>query len=71
MIDLPKLLEVKRKHEAANQLGDVYKLIATNNRSIEEADYKTYIRGLNKEIGIKPKQTFDREKFEQLRQFAK
>lgn len=71
MADLPALLSVKRKHDAANRLGDIFMRIATNNRSVEEADYKTYIRGLNKDVGVKESNKFDREKFEQLRQFAK
>jgi hypothetical protein len=42
-------------------------IIATNNRAIEEADYKSYISGLNKSLGIKAEQKFDRDKFEELR----
>jgi hypothetical protein len=71
MVDLPALLSAKRKHDAADRLGEIFMRIATNNRGMEEADYKTFIRGLNKEIGVKPEEKFNREKFEQLRQFAK
>jgi hypothetical protein len=71
MADLPALLSAKRKHDAANRLGDIFMLIATNSRSVEEADYKTYIRGLNKEVGVKEEQGFNRDKFEELRMFAK
>lgn len=70
MVDLPALLNAKRKQDSLNRLSDVYMLIATNNRSVEEDDYKSFIRGLNKEIGVKPEEKFNREKFEELRNFA-
>jgi hypothetical protein len=71
MVDLPSLLSTKRKHDAANRLGEIVMRVATNNRGMEETEYKTFIRGLNKEAGVKQSDKFDREKFEQLRQFAK
>jgi hypothetical protein len=66
-VDIPKIIEAARKRDIANRLADIYTIIATNNRSIEEADYKTYIGGLNKSLGIKTEQKFDRDKFEELR----
>jgi hypothetical protein len=67
MVDLPKIIEAVRKRDIADRLGDIYMIVATNNRSIEEADYKTYIGGLNKSLGVKAEQKFDRAKFEELR----
>lgn len=67
MVDLPKIIEAVRKRDIANRLGDIYMIVATNNRSIEEADYKSYISGLNKSLGVKAEQKFDRAKFEELR----
>jgi len=67
MVDIPKIVEAVRKRDIANRLADIYMIIATNNRAIEEADYKTYISGLNKSLGIKAEQKFDRDKFEELR----
>jgi hypothetical protein len=67
MVDIPKIIEAARKRDVANRLGDIYMIVATNNRSIEEADYKTYISGLNKSLGVKTEQKFDRAKFEELR----
>jgi hypothetical protein len=66
-VDIPKIIEAARKRDIADRLADIYMRIATNNRSIEEADYKTYIGGLNKSLGIKTEQKFDRDKFEELR----
>jgi hypothetical protein len=65
-VDIPKIIEAARKRDIANRLADIYMRVATNNRSIEEADYKTYIGGLNKILGIKADQKFDREKFEEF-----
>jgi hypothetical protein len=42
-------------------------ILATNNRGMEDADYKSYINGINKSLGVKADQKFDREKFEELR----
>jgi hypothetical protein len=67
MVDLAKLLEAKRKHSAASRLNDVFIAIATNNRGMDDAEYKKFISGLNKELGIKPETKFNRDKFEQLR----
>jgi hypothetical protein len=67
MVDLPALLKAKRKHNAFNRLNDVFMLTVTNNRSMEEAEYKKYVAGLNKEIGLKQSNKFDRAKFEELR----
>lgn len=67
MVDLSKLLEAKRKQSASYRLNDVLLTIATNNRGMDDAEYKKFISGLNKELGIKPENKFNRDKFEQLR----
>lgn len=67
MVDLSKLLDAKRKQSASYRLNDVLLTIATNNRGMDDAEYKKFISGLNKELGIKPENKFNREKFEQLR----
>jgi hypothetical protein len=67
MVDLTRLLEAKRKHDAFGRLNDVFTTLATNNRGMEDAEYKKFISGLNKEVGIKAENKFDRDKFEQLR----
>lgn len=70
MVDLPELLKAKRKQNAATQLTELYLLIATNNRGMEDADYKKYIRGLTDELGMKQNETFNRDSFEQLRMLS-
>ena len=67
MVDLPKIIESVRKRDIVKRLGDLQMILATNNRGMEEADYKSYITGLNKSLGIKAEQKFDRAKFEELR----
>jgi hypothetical protein len=67
MVDLAKLLEAKRKQSAYSRLNDVFMTIATNNRGMEDSEYKKFIGGLNKELGIKAENKFNRDKFEQLR----
>jgi hypothetical protein len=71
MVDLPAVLESKHKQSALERLTDVHLILATNNRSLEEAEYKAFIRRLNKDVGIKEEQSFNRDKFEELRMFAK
>jgi hypothetical protein len=67
MVDLVRTLEAKRKHDAAGRLNDVLMILATNNRGMDDAEYKKFIGGLNKELGIKAENKFNRDKFEQLR----
>jgi hypothetical protein len=67
MVDLAKLLETKRKQSAHSRLNDVLTTVATNNRGMDDAEYKKFISGLNKDLGIKAENKFDRDKFEQLR----
>jgi hypothetical protein len=67
MVDIPKVIEASRKRDIANRLSDLQMILATNNRGMEDADYKSYINGINKSLGVKADQKFDREKFEELR----
>jgi hypothetical protein len=67
MVDLANLLEAKRKLSASGRLNEVLLALATNNRGMDDAEYKKFIGGLNKELGIKPENKFNRDKFEQLR----
>lgn len=67
MVDLPKIIEAKHKQVVGNRLNNIMMLTATNGRSIEESDYKAYINGLNKSLGVKAEEKFNRDKFEELR----
>jgi uncharacterized NAD-dependent epimerase/dehydratase family protein len=67
MIDLPRMLERKARIDAMKRIEDLRFNIATNNRSLDEAEFKKYMNELTKRTGIKVAEKFDREKFEQLR----
>lgn len=67
MIDLPKVVAEKRKQDAARLLQDVHLRLVTNNRSLDETEYKAFIRETTKAVGVKQAEKFDRNKFEQLR----
>ncbi|KMJ58075.1 hypothetical protein AB685_14810 [Bacillus sp. LL01] len=67
MVDLPKVVAEKRKQEAAKLMQDVHARLATNNRSLDETEYKAFIREATKAVGVKQETNFNRDKFEQLR----
>jgi 5-bromo-4-chloroindolyl phosphate hydrolysis protein len=71
MVDLAKVIESKRKLEAADKLEQVRIALSTNNRSLEEADYKALVADLTKRVGFEPEQKFNRDKFDQLRAMMK
>jgi hypothetical protein len=67
MVDLPAIIESKRKNIAVNRFYDIYTLLATNHRALESEESTSFIRGISKEIGVKEPDNFDRSKFEELR----
>jgi hypothetical protein len=67
MIDLVKVIEAKRKVEAAEKLEHMRMILSTNNRGVEDAEYKALISEFTKRIGVKTETKFNRDKFEQLR----
>lgn len=71
MVDLVKLIESKRKLDAVDKLEQVRMALSTNNRGVEDAEYKALIADLTKRVGVKPEAKFNRSKFEQLRAMAK
>lgn len=70
MVDLLALMKTKGKQDASNRLQNVSAMIATNNRGLDDAEYKTFIRNLNNLVGIKEDTKFNRDKFEELRAFT-
>jgi hypothetical protein len=70
MVDILAFLEQKRKLDAVNRLQAVQTLLATNNRAMENADTKMFMRDLTRAIGVKEEQKFSRAKFEELRRFT-
>ncbi|MGM0807519.1 MAG: hypothetical protein ACQET8_22700 [Bacillota bacterium] len=69
MIDLPDFVDKKRQMNAQDKLEQLQMYLATNNRGMEDKEYKTLIEFLNKEAGFNfnDNKEFDRDKFEELR----
>ena len=67
MVDLPAVIESKRKNIAVNRFYDIYTLLATNQRALENTESQSFIRAISKEMGVKESDSFDRSKFEELR----
>jgi hypothetical protein len=67
MVDLPEIIESKRKSIAFNRFLDVSALLATNNRTLEDAEFKKFMRVISQGIDVKEPDKFDRAKFEELR----
>lgn len=67
MVDLVQIIETKRKIEAAEKLEHMRITLGTNNRGVEDAEYKALISDLTKRVGVKAETKFNRDKFEQLR----
>lgn len=67
MTDIPKLLEEKAKQRTKDYLQQIMLHLATNNRFMEESEYKQFIDGLTIGLGEPVSQEFNREKFEELR----
>lgn len=70
MVDLAELMKQKRKHNAIHRLEDAFLLLSTNNRAMEEAEAKKYMRQMTEAVGIKKSEKFDRSAMEQLRAFT-
>lgn len=69
MVDIPDLIQLKHKKDQADKLNQLQILIASNNRTIEEKDYKNLINSMIPQDVKKANAnlTFDREKVELLR----
>lgn len=68
MVDIPQLIEEKIKMKHRELYENFMILLATNNRSLEDNEFKKFMEDLSKPL-MQQKQNseFDREKFEQLR----
>jgi hypothetical protein len=68
MVDLMELVARKGKYDAAGRMQELQLRIATNNRAMEDSDYKTLVHDMTKQMGVKEEVGgFNRDKFEQLR----
>ncbi|MDK7664379.1 hypothetical protein [Cytobacillus oceanisediminis] len=65
--DLPQLLEEKAKEKNEKILEQIFILLATNQRSLAEDDYKKFISGLTKGFKKQSGLEFNRDKMEELR----
>ncbi|WP_392454806.1 hypothetical protein ACF3OH_11900 [Chryseomicrobium aureum] len=64
MVDIPQLLKLKAEKETQERILQLKLLIASNQRTMEDKEYKQFIEILN------PKQVsnqFNRDRVEQLR----
>lgn len=67
MVDLPKFLEEKAKEKNSQMMEQVLIHLATNQRSLEENEFKKFMDGLAKTLNQNPTNSFDRNKMEELR----
>ncbi|MDW0113761.1 hypothetical protein QT711_11235 [Sporosarcina saromensis] len=67
MVDLPFLIQKKHEQQNAELLVKLQLLIASNNRAMEESDYKQFINAITPKEIKADMNKFDRDKFEQLR----
>ncbi|MFE8697983.1 hypothetical protein ACFYKT_16700 [Cytobacillus sp. FJAT-53684] len=61
------MLEEKAKEKNEKILEQIMIHLATNNRSLQEEDYKELMNSLTQSLDKKTNETFNREKFEELR----
>jgi hypothetical protein len=71
MVDIPKFLRSKTKSNAIERLSMISTLIGTEGRAMEDRDYQRMLKDLRKQAGYVDREEFDRDKFEQLRNFFK
>jgi hypothetical protein len=67
MADLPKLLEERAKEKNAKVMEQILIQLATNNRALEEDEYKKFMGQIAKSLKQNPNNEFDRNKMEELR----
>lgn len=67
MADLPKLLEEKAKEKHEKLLEKVLIQLATNQRSLEEGEFKKFMGQISKALNQNQTNAFDRDKMEELR----
>lgn len=67
MADIPKLLQDKAREKSEKLLEQIMMLLATNSRSLEQKEFEEYIKKIIPEEVKQKLETFDRDKFEELR----
>jgi hypothetical protein len=67
MSDLPKLLTEKVQEKYLAIFEQILVRLATNNRGLEESEYKKFVESITKQLKTNQTEGFDRDKFEELR----
>ncbi|WP_370221990.1 hypothetical protein [Cytobacillus sp.] len=65
--DLPQLLEERAKEKNEKILEQIFIRLATNQRAMEEEEYKKFLKVLTKKLKSQPGLEFSRDKMEELR----
>ncbi|WP_350303557.1 hypothetical protein [Bacillus pumilus] len=71
MVDIPTFLRAKTKSNAIDRLSMISLLVGSEGRVMEDREYQRLVKDLRKQAGYVDREEFDREKFEQLRNFFK
>ncbi|MCP9283042.1 hypothetical protein [Bacillus safensis] len=71
MVDIPKILRSQTKANAIDRLSMISLLVGTEGRAMDDREYQRLVKDLRKQAGYADREEFDREKFEQLRNFFK
>ncbi len=71
MVDIPKILRTKTKANAIDRLSMISLLVGSEGRAMDDREYQRLVKDLRKQAGYVDREEFDREKFEQLRNFFK
>ncbi|KLK98097.1 hypothetical protein XJ18_17905 [Bacillus pumilus] len=71
MVDIPKILRSKTKANAIDRLSMISLLVGSEGRVMDDREYQRLVKDLRKQAGYVDREEFDREKFEQLRNFFK
>lgn len=71
MVDIPKILRAKTKANAIDRLSMISLLVGSEGRAMDDREYQRFVKDLRKQAGYVDREEFDREKFEQLRNFFK
>ncbi|MCU9614075.1 hypothetical protein OEV98_10940 [Caldibacillus lycopersici] len=67
MVDLPDILKVKTKEQAARLFEQIMIRLATNQRFMPDDEYKQFVASIMPNENKAVENQFNREKFEELR----
>jgi hypothetical protein len=67
MVDIPRLISAKQRDKQDHYLMTLNTMIAAQNRTMEQPEYKRFVAQLTPTQTAKAAESFDRKKFEELR----